>query len=150
MQGIQPSRVGCLACAREINALWSFLSYYCTKNFNWVKKWQLKLRLFIRPRTRSVSAEPGAALDQFRYHLLHTPIWHQTVSAATEVRQIVWRGRENTCRDRASVSLYKYKGRALLSTRAGPQAVADPQPGCLLRTCSQGTCFLTRLPQGSL
>lgn len=135
-----PSSVGCLACAREIPALWSFLSYYCTKNSNWVKKWQVKQRLFITPCTWSVSAESGAAgisSDTMFCTPPPTPIWHQTVSAATGVRQIVWRGRENTCRDRASVSLYQHKGRALLSTRAGPGSPAwlaaqDLQPGHVL------------------
>lgn len=77
----------------------------------------------------------------------HIPTWHQTVSAATEVRQIVWRERENTCRDRACVS-------PGISTRTevcqAPELAQEPWqipslagcsgPAVSTRATSQGSC----------
>lgn len=98
---------------------------------------------------QSVSAEPGAALDYLRYIFCtppHTPARHQTVSAATEARQIVWRVRENTCRDRACVS-------PCTSTRAevcqAPELAQEPQQIPSLAGCSAPAVRARASSQGS-
>lgn len=103
---------------------------------------------FIRLCTVSVSAEPGAALDQLRYRVLHTPSHPNLapLSAATETRQIVWRVRENTRRDRACVSPGTSKRAEVCQA---PELAQKPWqvpslagcsgPALRARACSQGS-----------
>lgn len=116
------------------------LSYYSTKNSDWVKKSQLKQRLFTGPCT-------GLSLLSQGQHWTSSDAAFSpeqalnTASAAPEARHTE---KEPVC------LCVPAQGKGLPSTRAGPQTVGDAQPGRLLGTRSEDTCLLTRLPQGSL
>lgn len=116
-------------------------------------KCQLNQRLFIRPCTRLCSAEPGqywtSSDTMFCTSLSHPNLAPNSFSCHRSKADCLERERKHMQRQSLCLSRYQHKDRGLPSTRAGPGTVADPQPGWLIRTCGQHTCYLTRLLQGS-